>query len=103
MFTIDNLGKNIVSDTIGRIQQIKGGPINVRYEDIVNDLDIYKKGMNELIDRTFTKAFSSARVGNVRFDISTLGNKIDDILTGTQIKMANKGPKRSELIPKNRW
>ena len=100
MFTIDNLGKNIVSDTIGRIQQIKGGPINVRYEDIVNDLDIYKKGMNELIDRTFTKAFSSARVGNVRFDISTLGNKIDDILTGTQIKMANKGPKGQNLYQK---
>ena len=60
MFTIDNLGKNIISDTIGRVQTIEGKAINVRYEDIVNDLGLYKKGMNELIDRTFTKAFSSA-------------------------------------------
>ena len=100
MFTIDSLGKNIISDTISRVQKIKGKDVNVRYEDIVNDLGLYKKGMNELIDRTFTKAFSSANVGKVRFDISKLGNKIDEILTGTQIKMANKGPKGQNLYEK---
>jgi len=100
MFTIDSLGKNIISDTIARIQKIKGKDINVRYEDIVNDLGLYKKGMDELIDRTFKKAFSSARAGNVTFDISILGNKIDDILTGTQIKMAKKGPKGQNLYEK---
>ena len=100
MFTIDNLGKNIISDTIGRIQTIEGKAINVRYEDIVEDLDIYKKGMNELIDRTFTKAFSSARTDNVKFDISGLGVKIDDILTGTQIKMTKKGKNNQNLYEK---
>lgn len=100
MFTIDNLGKNIISDTIGRVQTIEGKAINVRYEDIVEDLDIYKKGMNELIDRTFTKAFSSARTDNVKFDISGLGVKIDDILTGTQIKMAKKGKNKQNLYEK---
>ena len=100
MFTIDKLGKNIISDTIRRIQTIEGKAINVRYEDIVDDLDLYKKGMNELIDRTFTKAFSSARANNVRFDISNLGVKLDDMLTGTQIKMAKKGPKGQNLYQK---
>ena len=100
MFTIDSLGKNIISDTIGRVQTIEGKAINVRYEDIVEDLDIYKKGMNELIDRTFTKAFSSARTDNVKFDISGLGVKIDEILTGTQIKMAKKGKNKQNLYEK---
>jgi len=100
MFTIDKLGKNIISDTIRRIQTIEGKAINVRYEDIVNDLDLYKKGMNELIDRTFTKAFSSARANNVKFDISNLGVKLDDMLTGTQIKMAKKGQKGQNLYEK---
>ena len=46
--------------------------------------------MNELIDRTYTKAFATARVDNVRFDISALGNKIDEVLTGTQLKLTKK-------------
>ena len=100
MFTIDKLGKNIISDTISRVQTIEGKAINVRYDDIVNDLDLYKKGMNELIDRTFTKAFSSARAGNVKFDISNLAVKLDDMLTGTQIKMTKKGQKGQNLYEK---
>ena len=56
--------------------------------------------MNELIDRTFTKAFSSARTDNVKFDISGLGVKIDEILTGTQIKMAKKGKNKQNLYEK---
>ena len=100
MFTIDKLGKNIISDTVRRVQTIEGKAINVRYDDIVNDLDLYKKGMNELIDRTFTKAFSSARAGNVKFDISNLAVKLDDMLTGTQIKMTKKGQKNQNLYEK---
>ena len=56
--------------------------------------------MNELIDRTFTKAFSSARANNVRFYISNLRVKLDDMLTGTQIKMTKKGQKGQNLYEK---
>ncbi len=100
MFSISNLSKNIMSDTITRIRDIRGSDIKVDYKDIVDDLDLYKKGMNELIDRTYQKAFSSARVDNVRFDISGLGVKLDDILTGTQIKLTKKGAKGQNLYEK---
>jgi len=100
MFSIDKLGKNIISDTITRIKDIKGADIKVDYKGIVDDLALYKNGMNELIDRTYTKAFASARVDNVRFDISALGNKIDEVLTGTQIKLTKKGTKGQNLYEK---
>ena len=100
MFSIDKLGKNIISDTITRIRDIKGADINVDYKGIVDDLGLYKNGMNELIDRTYQKAFSSARVNNVRFDISKLGNKIDEVLTGTQLKLTKKGAKGQNLYEK---
>tara|TARA_R110001599_G_scaffold52504_1_gene146682 strand:+ start:2340 stop:5321 length:2982 start_codon:yes stop_codon:yes gene_type:complete len=100
MFSIDKLGKNIISDTIIRIKNIKGTDINVDYKGITDDLALYKNGMNELIDRTYTKAFSSARVDNVRFDISALGNKIDEVLTGTQLKITKKGAKGQNLYEK---
>lgn len=100
MFSIDKLGKNIISDTITRIKDIKGADIKVDYKGIVDDLALYKNGMNELIDRTYTKAFATARVDNVRFDISALGNKIDEVLTGTQLKLTKKGAKGQNLYEK---